>query len=63
MLPLVSAGGGDYVEHDWYAIFSSLGVLRYDTIIAGVVRVLGWCGMLGSMSILFGMRQNEEEGR
>jgi hypothetical protein len=63
MLPLVSAGGGDYVEHDWYAIFSSLGVLRYDTIIAGIVRVLGWCGMLGSMSILFGMRQNEEEGQ
>ncbi len=47
VLPLVSAGGGDYVEHDWYAIFSSLGVLRYDTAIAAVIRFLGWCGMVG----------------
>ena len=30
----------------WNAIFSSLGVLQYDTTIAGVVRFLGWCGML-----------------
>ena len=52
VLPLVSAGGGDYVEHDWYAIFSSLGVLRYDTVIAGFVRVLGWGGMLGCVGLL-----------
>jgi hypothetical protein len=53
VLPLVSAGGGDYVEHDWYAIFSSLGVLRFDTVIAGVVRLLGWVGMVGSVGLLF----------
>ena len=47
VLPLVTAGGeGDYVEHDWNTIFSSLGLLQYDTTIAGIVRVLGWCGMV-----------------
>jgi hypothetical protein len=46
-LPLVTTGDSDFVEHDWYAIFSSLGVLNHDTRIAAVVRLLGWCGMLG----------------
>jgi hypothetical protein len=45
-LPLVTTGDPDFVEHDFNAIFSSLGVLAYDTRIAAVVRVLGWCGML-----------------
>jgi hypothetical protein len=45
-LPLVTTGDPDFVEHDFHAIFSSLGVLDHDTQIAGVVRVLGWCGML-----------------
>ena len=31
ILPLVTAGDSDYVEHDWHTIFSSLGVLQYDT--------------------------------
>ncbi len=46
-LPLVTTGDPDFVEHDFHAIFSSLGVLQYDTQIADVVRVLGWCGMIG----------------
>ncbi len=46
-LPLVTTGDPDFVEHDFNAIFSSLGVLAYDTRIAAVVRLLGWCGMLG----------------
>jgi hypothetical protein len=46
VLPLVTTGDPDFVEHDFYAIFSSLGVLNHDTQIAAVVRVLGWCGML-----------------
>jgi len=46
-LPLVTTGDPDFVEHDFYAIFSSLGVLNYDTRIAAVVRLLGWCGMIG----------------
>jgi hypothetical protein len=46
LLPLVTTGDSDFVEHDFYAIFSSLGVLSHDTQIATVVRLLGWCGML-----------------
>jgi hypothetical protein len=46
-LPLVTLGGGDPI-HDWYFLFSSLGLLRYDTAIAGVVRFLGWLGMLAT---------------
>lgn len=45
-LALVTTGDSDFVEHDFYAIFSSLGVLDYDTRIAAIVRLLGWCGML-----------------
>jgi hypothetical protein len=45
-LPLVTTGDPDFVEHDFHAIFSSLGVLDYDTKIGLVVRILGWCGML-----------------
>jgi hypothetical protein len=49
-LPLVSVGGdSDFVEHDWNSIFSSLGVLPYDTRIAGGIRLVGWCGMLASV--------------
>jgi hypothetical protein len=46
ILPLVTTGDPDFVEHDFHAIFSHLGVLNYDTNIALVVRSLGWCGML-----------------
>ena len=45
-LPLVTTGDPDFVEHDFYAIFSSLGVLNHDTQIAAVVRGLGWFGMI-----------------
>ena len=60
VLPLVTTGDPDHIEHDWNAIFSSLGVLQYDTTIAGVVRFLGgvgcwewwggWCGGSGMQS-------------
>jgi hypothetical protein len=46
-LPLVTTGDPDFVEHDFNLIFSSLGVLAYDTRIAALVWALGWCGMLG----------------
>jgi hypothetical protein len=46
VLPLITTGNADFAEHDWYAIFSSLGVLDYDTKVATVVRLLGWCGMI-----------------
>lgn len=51
-LPLVTTGDPDFVEHDFHAIFSQLGVLAYDTKIAAVVRILGWCGMLASVGWL-----------
>jgi hypothetical protein len=49
LLPLVTAGDSDYVEHDWHTIFSSLGVLQYDTKIAAAVSFLGWLGMLATV--------------
>ena len=45
VLPLVTTGDPEFAKHDFNAIFSSLGVLNYDTKIAAVVRLLGWCGM------------------
>src|SRR6202142_669831 len=45
-LPLVTTGDPDFVEPDFFRIFSSLGVLDHDTQIAAVVRGLGCCGML-----------------
>jgi len=47
ILPLVTVGDPDFAEHDWNTIFTSLGVLQHDTTIARIVRLLGWCGMLG----------------
>jgi len=51
-LPLVTTGDSDYVEHDWNTIFSSLGILQYDTTIAAIVRLIGWCGLLASVGWL-----------
>jgi len=48
-LPLVTTGDPDLVEHDWHTIFSSLGVLQYDTRIAAMVAFFGWCGMLATV--------------
>ena len=52
VLPLVTAGDSDFIEHDWHTIFSSLGVLQYDTKIAAMVSFLGWCGMLVTVAWL-----------
>jgi hypothetical protein len=52
VLPLVTTGDPDFVEHDFFRIFSSLGVLDHDTQIAAVVRALGWCGMIGCVAWL-----------
>jgi hypothetical protein len=46
VLPLVTTGDPEFAKHDFNAIFSSLGVLDYDTTIAAVVRTLGWFGMI-----------------
>src|ERR1700760_2930510 len=52
LLPLVTAGDSDHIEHDWHTIFSSLGVLPYDTKVAAVISFLGWMGMLGTVAWL-----------
>jgi hypothetical protein len=52
VLPLVTAGNSDFIEHDWHTIFSSLGILQYDTKIAAVVSFVGWCGMLATVAWL-----------
>jgi len=46
VLPLVTTGDPEFAKHDFNTIFTSLGVLDYDTTIAAVVRTLGWCGMI-----------------
>lgn len=46
VLPLVTVGKPDQTGHDWFLIFSSLGVLQRDTRIAAIVRTLGWTGMI-----------------
>lgn len=51
-LPLVTLGDPEFAKHDWNTIFGNLGILDYDTRIAGVVRLLGWCGMLASTAWL-----------
>ena len=43
-LPLV--GGG---EHDWATLFGQWGLLAQDTAIAGVVKTLGWTGMVACL--------------
>src|SRR5579863_187037 len=52
VLPLVTTGDPDFVEHDFFRIFSNLGVLNHDTQIAAVVRLLGWCGMIAAVAWL-----------
>jgi hypothetical protein len=59
-LPLVTTGDPDYVEHDWHTIFSGLGVLQYDTKIAGTIRLLGWCGMIATV-VWLGWRSLRED--
>ena len=49
VLPLVSIGNTDEAGHDWFNIFSSVGVLQYDIVIARVTRAIGWIGMCGSV--------------
>lgn len=61
VLPLVTAGDSDYIEHDWNTIFSSLGLLAYDTRIATLVRLIGWCGMLGSVVWLAAHLREQEQ--
>lgn len=55
-LPLV--GGG---EHDWNTILNGMHMLRYDTMIAGIVKTLGWIIMISSILwfIIVAVRSDE----
>lgn len=45
-LPLLTIGDTEYVIHDWNYLFGKLGVLDHDIQIAGLMRFLGWAGMI-----------------
>ncbi|MGI9102941.1 MAG: hypothetical protein ACR2IF_10920 [Terriglobales bacterium] len=49
VLPLVTVGDADNAGHDWNYIFSTLGLLDYDSRIAAFVRLVGWAGMIAVM--------------
>lgn len=53
-LPLVGVGDVESEEnmHDFYRIFSQLGILNHDTQIGAALRVMAWIGMLGVVSWL-----------
>jgi hypothetical protein len=49
-LPLLTVGDSDDVIHDWNYLFGKLGVLNHDTQIAHAMRVIGWIGMIATVS-------------
>lgn len=48
-LTLVTVGDGECAIHDWFFLFSKLGLLEHNTAIAHLVRILGWLGMIGTV--------------
>ena len=51
-LPLVTVGDVESGGHDWYRIFSSLGLLDHDRTIGGATRLLGFVGMVATIAWL-----------
>ena len=51
-LPLLTVGDPEFVEHDWFTMFRSMGVLDHDLQIAFVVRIVGWIGMFSTVAWL-----------
>lgn len=49
-LPLLTVGDSDDVIHDWNYLFGRLGILDRDTQIAHVVRIIGWIGMIATVT-------------
>ena len=39
-------------RHDWYIILSGMNMLQFDTVIAGIVKTLGWIIMIGAIAWL-----------
>lgn len=49
-LTYVTVGDSDTAIHDWFYLFSSVGVVDHDTQIGATVRMLGWFGMLATVA-------------
>jgi hypothetical protein len=49
LLPLVTIGGGD-ARHDWNFLLDEFGALRSDTLFAGMLRVVAFLVMWGSIA-------------
>lgn len=49
-LPLLTVGDSDDVIHDWFYLFQHAGLLDHDTQIGGIFRLLGWIGMLATVT-------------
>lgn len=56
-LPLVGSG-----DHDWNIIFSGLGILQHDTMIAGIVKTFGWLIMVLAVIwlVIMGLKSKQE---
>jgi hypothetical protein len=54
-LSYVTVGDPDAAVHDWWYLFSSVGLVEHDTQIGGAVRVIGWIGMVATLG-WFGVR-------
>jgi hypothetical protein len=59
-LPLLTVDDSSYVIHDWNYLFSKLGVLQDDTVIANWVRFIGWIGMIAVILWLIWRAVNED---
>lgn len=59
-LQYVTVGDPNLAEHDWFTMFSQMGVLEHDTQIAAVVRAIGWLGMI-AVAIWFWWRTRPDD--
>jgi len=59
-LPLVTVGAeADPTDHDWFNIFTQLGVLPHAVQIGSTTRLLAWCGLLGTV-VWFAWRYRQQ---
>jgi hypothetical protein len=50
-LPLVTVGAvADESDHDWYNIFTQLGVLPHAVQIGSLTRFIAWCGLMSTIA-------------
>jgi hypothetical protein len=63
-LPLVTVGAeADPSDHDWFNIFTQLGVLPHAVQIGSTTRFIAWCGLLGTVAWFYWRyRQQSREG-